>query len=270
MTSHVSAAPDAANGPRSVDPVMWAELRQSAMKASASPASRSEHAASVLARLAERTSPGARLGTKLELRELCGVSVGTFNEAVKLAHSRGYVISRPGVGGGIFAAEQSPMVRLGNSVLALDGSATSVADAVRMRDALDPLLVEDALWHSSPADLRAMRESLAVMEEGIANEDSVTFVKGNWALHACIAAVSPNAILRSVYVSLLELIEAHTLDVKASETTPLGDYIQDRFDLHRRLIDAIEDRDHELALALIADHSNTAQTGGDAAAYAAD
>jgi len=31
------------------------------------------------------------------------------------------------------------MVRLGNSMLALDDDAASVADAVRLRDALDPL-----------------------------------------------------------------------------------------------------------------------------------
>jgi len=37
------------------------------------------------------------------------------------------------------------MARLGNSVLTLDTGQTSVAGAVRIRDALDPLLIEDAL-----------------------------------------------------------------------------------------------------------------------------
>lgn len=221
---------------------------------------RSEYAASLLAKLAERSSPGARLGTKVELRELCEVSVGTFNEAVKLAQSRGYVSSRPGPGGGIFASEQSAIVRLGNSVLALDGSATSVAEAVRMRDALDPLLVEDALWHSSANDLSAMRTCLALMETAAAANDPLAFIRGNWALHARIAEVSPSPILRSVYVSLLELIETHTLEVNATESEPLPEFIAARYDLHVRIVDAIETRDRDLALKLVAEHNVTMPT----------
>ncbi len=70
--------------------------------------------------MAESADPGDRLGSKEELRQLCGVSVGTFNEAIRLLQARGLVSIRPGPGGGLFATEQSPMVRLGNSVLALD------------------------------------------------------------------------------------------------------------------------------------------------------
>lgn len=239
---------------------LWRTLRASVNQSngqSTATLNRSEYAAALLAKLAERHQSGSRLGTKVELRELCKVSVGTFNEAVKLAQSRGYVNSRPGPGGGIFAAEQSPIVRLGNSVLALDGSATSVAEAVRMRDALDPLLVEDALWHSSASDLNAMRACLAQMEAAMAAGDPDAFIRSNWALHARIAEVSPSAILRSVYVSLLELIETHTLSVLESEAQPLPDYIASRYDLHVRIVDAIEIRDRALALKLIDEHNVT-------------
>lgn len=241
-------------------PELWASLRAAVGRARGDGSgglNRSEYAAALLSKLAERRPPGARLGTKVQLRELCEVSVGTFNEAVKLAQSRGCVTSRPGPGGGIFAAEQSPIVRLGNSVLALDGDATSVAEAVRLRDALDPLLVEDALWHSSAADFGAMRACLATMAAGIAADDPTAFIRGNWALHAKIAEVSPNAMLRSIYISLLELIESHTLSVRAGELQSLPDYIAARYDLHVQIVDAIEHRDRPLALALIAEHNTT-------------
>ena len=119
------------------------------------------------------------------------MSVGTFNEALRIAQSRGVVLVRPGPGGGVFAAAQSPMVRLGNSVLALDGDQTSVAEAIRIRDALDPLLIEDALWHASPADIAEMREILAEMAAAADRLDGIGFVHANWSLHARIAAVSP-------------------------------------------------------------------------------
>jgi len=46
-----------------------------------------EQAAEQLAGLAAGAEPGTRLGTKDELRALCGVSVGTFNEALRLVQA---------------------------------------------------------------------------------------------------------------------------------------------------------------------------------------
>lgn len=225
--------------------------------AGAVPGGRAEHAARILEQLADAASPGERLGTKVELRARCDVSVGTFNEAVTLAQSRGYVTSRSGPGGGLFAGERSPIIRLGNSVLALDGGATTVADAVRMRDALDPLLVEDALWHSSAAHISTMRGCLDDMATARDAGDAVAFVRANWVLHRRIAEVSPSAILRSVYVSLLELIEHHARDVGEAGDEPLPDYIAARYRLHEQLVDAIEARDRDRAQQLIAEHNNT-------------
>jgi DNA-binding FadR family transcriptional regulator len=218
---------------------------------------RTELAAARLAGVAEAAAPGDRLGSKDELRVLCGVSVGTFNEAVRLLQARGMVTLRPGPGGGLFAAEQSPMVRLGNSVLALDGDPSSVADAVRIRDALDPLMIEEALWHASPADIVPMRRQLARMQEAVHGEDPVAFIRANWGLHACIAAVSPNVMLRSLYTGLLDLIEAHTLSVLPVNEQPLAEYIVQRHHLHEDLVNAIEDRDRGRALELIRQHNTS-------------
>ena len=229
----------------------------------AGPSTRPERAAEQLAAVAAAAEPGERLGTKDELRVSCGVSVGTFNEARRLAQARGVVTVRPGRVGGVFASRQSPLVRLGNSVLALDEAATSVADAVRLRDALDPLLVEDALRHACAADLFAMRRELKRMDRAVADLDGVAFLRASWALHARIACVTPNAMLRSFYLSLLEIIESHTLSVRGVDERLLPDYIADRYDLHAALVDAIADRDLSRALALVREHNLTmAPTSG--------
>ncbi|MER6188617.1 FadR/GntR family transcriptional regulator [Streptomyces cyaneofuscatus] len=162
-------------------------------------AGRAEGAAEQVAKLVGAVEPGSRLGTKEELRSRCEVSVGTFNEALRLLQARGLVTVKPGPGGGLFSAEQSPMVRLGNSVLALDAQQSDVANAVRIRDALDPLLIEDALWHASPADISGLKEHIAAMERAAGAADPVAFVHANWRLHAAIAAISPNALLSSLY-----------------------------------------------------------------------
>lgn len=225
------------------------------MGASLGAGGRAEHAARVLEQLAQTAHPGERLGTKGELRARCNVSVGTFNEALTLAQSRGYVTSRSGPGGGLFAAERNPVVQLGNSVLALDSDPASVAEAVRLRDALDPLLVEDALWHSSAAHIDAMRTVLAEMARARDDGDAVAFVRANWALHRRIAETSPGTVLRPVYLALLELIENHARGVGGS-TQPLADYIAERYQLHEKIVDAIEDRDSDRAQKLIAEHNN--------------
>ncbi|MFD0020702.1 FadR/GntR family transcriptional regulator [Streptomyces sp. NPDC058382] len=231
-----------------------------AVGASRAPSSgRAEIAAEKVAGLVAAAEPGSRLGTKEELRTHCGVSVGTFNEALRLLQSRGLVTVKPGPGGGLFSAEQSPMVRLGNSVLALDAQQSDVANAVRIRDALDPLLIEDALWHASPADISGLKEHITAMEGAVDAADPVAFVHANWRLHAAIAAISPNALLSSLYSNLLDLIESHTLSVLPTSEEPLDEYISHRHELHRDLVDALDRRDRDEALRLIHEHNTSLQ-----------
>ncbi|MFI1995351.1 FadR/GntR family transcriptional regulator [Actinoplanes sp. NPDC020271] len=218
---------------------------------------RAEQAADLVATLVAAAVPGARLGTKEELRARCGVSVGTFNETLRLLQARGLVTVRPGPGGGLFAAEQSPMVRLGHSVLALDGDAADVAEAVRIRNALDPLLVEDALWHGSPADIQDMRALVGQMQDAADAADPDAFVRANWRLHARIAAVSPNTLLRSMYLGLLDLVERRTVSVRPDGRKPLDEHIRDRCRLHAALVDALDKRDRDEAMRLIAEHADS-------------
>ena len=155
-------------------------------------ASLADQAAEAIARLIAGLDPGSRLGTKDDLRAQVGVSSGTFNEALRLLQARGLVSVRRGPGGGLFSAAQSPMAQLGEAVLGLDIDASSVAEAVRMRNALDPLLIEDAVLHSSAQDIRAMRQHLDTMADAVGENHGIAFLHANWQLHACIAAASPH------------------------------------------------------------------------------
>ncbi|MEU5852890.1 FadR/GntR family transcriptional regulator [Saccharopolyspora shandongensis] len=217
---------------------------------------RPERATEEIAALAAGLEPGARLGTKDEIRAHCGVSVGTFNEALRLAQQRGIVRVKSGPGGGLFVDHQSPMVRLGNSMLAIDQDAASVADAIRLRDAIDPLLVEDALSHASAKDIAEMRVELRRMRAAADDSDGTAFLRADWALHARIAEVCPSPILRPLYLSLLEMAESHLLAVEPTGDQPLPEYLRERYDLHAALVDAIAAGDVK-ALDIIADHDTT-------------
>ena len=208
-----------------------------------------------MAALAASAEPGDRLGTKEELRDGCGVAVGTFNEALRMVQARGLVTVRSGPGGGLFASRQSPMVRLGNSMLTVDDHECSVAEAVRLRDAGDPLLVEDALKYASDHDIDALRDQLDHMKVAVGNADGTAFARADQNLYARIADISPSAILRSLYPMLLDVIESHLLSAPPIDDEHLTDDIDARYELHAAFVDAIADRNLR-ALDLIREHSH--------------
>lgn len=230
---------------------------------------RPELAAERLADLSMSAQPGERLGTKEELRASCGVSVGTFNEALRMVQARGLVTVRSGPGGGLFAGRQSPMVRFGNAMLALDEEAASVADAFRLRHALDPLLVQDALDHASAHDIAALRGELDQMKAAAASGKNAKFVSANWSLHVRLAEISPSPMLRSFYLNLLEITESHLLAAQLVGDDPRVDFMRSRYEVHAALVEAIAAHDPR-ALDLIAEHNLGGPQVGDSTAAATD
>ncbi|UNO42645.1 FCD domain-containing protein [Streptomyces sp. MST-110588] len=216
--------------------------------------SRAETAADRIADRIARTRPGARLGTKEELRAECGVSVGTFNEALRLLQTRGLVTVRPGPGGGLFAAQPPPAARLDAWARSLDERHPE--EALRIRDALDPLLVEDALWHASPADIAELRRHVAALDQAAGAADPVAFARADRLLRTHLAALSPSTLLRSLYEGLLAAVER-----AESASTPETHVLRARYDRLAALVDALDARDRDRALRLAAAPAGTSGRG---------
>jgi DNA-binding FadR family transcriptional regulator len=181
-----------------------------------------------------------------------------------MVQARELVTVRSGPGGGLFASQQSPMVRFGNAMLSLGDEAASLADAFRLRHALDPLLVQDALEHASAHDIAGLRAELDQMKVAAAAADRTAFIRANWQLHIRLAEISPSALLRSFYLHLLEITDSHLLTAEPVEDESLSEYLHNRYDLHRSLVDAISEHDPH-ALELILEHNATGPWIGEAA-----
>lgn len=253
MTKQNTASPSNAPKPRRLTVNLTPPARRTVAPTAST--SMADQVANQVALAIEKLEPGDRLGTKQELREQARVSVGTINEALRVLQSRGLIEVRRGPQGGLFVAERSPMAQLGHAVLHLDTDVSSITEAMAIRDALDPLLIEDAVRYSSPQQVKVMRRSLAHMADAIDNDDGIGFLRANWKLHATIADVSPRPILQAFYVSLLDLIEEHTITVAGDANRPLSDFHSDRHQVHSRLVDAIADRNLPEALAVLAEHN---------------
>ncbi|MQY22277.1 FadR/GntR family transcriptional regulator [Nocardia macrotermitis] len=209
--------------------------------------SRAEQAAGQIARLAAAVPAGERIGSKDELRKLCGVSVGTINEAIKLAQTRGVITSRPGPGGGLFACDPSPLSRMNGWFRAAADDDSAFAESVRIRDAIAPLLIDEVLRCYTLADQDALAERLDRVRRAEAAGSISDFVWTCWELHAYIADLGKGGLLNTLYLSIMDVGTTYLrakLEVAARDDVdpaPLARVMED-------LVEALARRDRDAAI----------------------
>lgn len=172
-------------------------------------ASRAEKAADVIGAIAAKARPGELIGSKDMLRAQCGVSVGTFNEAIKLALDRGVITSRPGPGGGLFALEPPPLARMNSWFRSATGDDSALANAMAIRGALAPLLVAEVLAAITEDDLRDLTLLLALVHRESDRGDVIEFIWAGWNLHAKLAGITRNALLEALYLSTMDVATSY-------------------------------------------------------------
>ncbi|MFV2175910.1 FadR/GntR family transcriptional regulator [Actinomadura sp. LOL_016] len=182
--------------------------------------------------------PGEHLGTKKDLRGRFKVAMATFNEALRMLETRGVIELRPGPGGGVFVGQPPALIRFGHKMLSLSGESVSVADSLAVRNALEPHVIASAARHRTDADVAELRVLVRRMAE---SADPIGYLRANWALHRRIAEISPNMILRQIYLSLLDFAEEHVDSVDPVNGSDLPS--PGAIEVHTTLIEAIASGD---------------------------
>ena len=192
---------------------------------------------------------GSRLGTKEDLRRKYDVAYGTLNEALRILQQRGYVTSRTGPGGGLFASAPDPSLRLRHLILGFHEGGT-LADCAVVRHALEaPLALDAARSRTAPdiADLEALVERMAAV-----SDDPRRYLLENWQLHRRIAQICRNRVLGSLYRTLLDANESELRDV--SPGPQFAATVEQNLDVHRQLVAAIAEGSEERVRRAIRAH----------------
>lgn len=179
---------------------------------------------------------GSRLGTKDELRRRYFVAYGTLNEALRILQQRGFVTSRTGPGGGLFASLPSANLRLSHLVLGFREGGT-MADCAAVRHALEPSVAADAALSRTRRDVAALETIVAAMGEHA--DEPAEYLRCNWLLHRRIAQTCSNRILGNLYCTLLDASEAELTEVVADRE--FSGEVKRNLAVHRELVAAIAD-----------------------------
>ncbi len=198
---------------------------------------------------------GDPIGTIESWRASSGFARASVSEALRLLVDRGVVEIKPGRGGGVFVARTGPVVRLRHTLISVHGEATTLADAIAIREALEPLLVLDATRSRTAAQGRTLRSKLARLESALDDHDA--FIRAVWVLHEQIAAITPNEMLRAIYLTMMHIIsdQSEVAVSDAHDTHQAAHYREHRLAVHRELVDAIDSGDLERASRAVVAHA---------------
>ncbi len=192
---------------------------------------------------------GHWLGTKDDLRRRYDVAYGTLNETLRILQERGYVTSRTGPGGGLFATMPSSSERL-QRLLSNFPEPGSLRECAEVRHALEEAVSVDAARSRTRADITDLRRILNGMAEATA--DAAAYLHQNWRLHRRIAECCRNRVLANLYITLLDANEPQPGFVMPDRFRSA--HAEENFTAHTELVEAIASGSVERARSAVAAH----------------
>jgi DNA-binding FadR family transcriptional regulator len=210
---------------------------------------------------------GADLPNERALGEKAGLSRSTVREALRILESEGLIATRAGRNGGS-AVVRPTAAGIERSVnIFIRGQRIRFEAVLETRGAIEPASARYAAQHRTEDDLAVIERSQAAMERASRAGDVEGYVKANLEWHVAVVRASHNELLIAFISAVAQAVYASTgLDgnnpVETREAVMRA---------HRRVIDAIRDRDGESAerrmkrhvVAYIANvHRNTVPAAG--------
>ncbi len=190
--------------------------------------------------------PGDQLPAERELAQRLGVSRTAVREAVKALREKGLVEAYSGRGtfvtdGTSQAARQSfdLMVKIGQQ----EGS----PHLAELRLILEPGIAALAADRVKDEDVAAMREAVEVMERS--QKDPEAYIEADLDFHLALAEAVANPLILSLIDSIVGLLRQQRIKIFNVEGGPQRGQVH-----HKRILEAVERRDPEMARAAMRAH----------------
>lgn len=198
---------------------------------------------------------GHLIGTREDLRSRFGVAPATVSEAVRLLEVRGIATARGGVGGGVFVASVAERARRTRLILGLDWEHATLRDCLVVRDALEPAVVRDAAANAGRRELDELAVLIEQLESNV--HDPHDYFVANWAFHRRVGRACSNPALRSMYLTVVDFLEAGMDDYDLPSPSP-----EKTVATHRELLAAMADGDSARLERAIAHHREHSPLSG--------
>jgi GntR family transcriptional repressor for pyruvate dehydrogenase complex len=190
--------------------------------------------------------PGDQLPAERDLAQRLGVSRTAVREAVKTLREKGLVEAYSGRGtfitdGTSQAARQSfdLMVKIGQQ----EGS----PHLAELRLILEPGIAALAAARVQEDDLIAMREAVAVMDRS--QKNPAAYIEADLDFHLALAEAVANPLILSLIDSIVGLLREQRIRIFNVEGGPQRGQVH-----HKRILDAVERRDPEMARSAMRAH----------------
>ena len=194
----------------------------------------------------EHLKPGDKMPPERELMEQLDVSRNVLREAFRVLESRGVIVSHQGKGR--FLRKQSQLIGSTDS-LSKNLERCSIIEAYEVRQPLEVRGVELIIRNASERDIEDLENAYRALEKRF-QETGRT--EGEFKLHKLYAAKTGSVFMTQT----LEIVLNAIFDMMYGKFSDILEKVsgEEELESHRRIIQAIRDRDKERAGRLMYEH----------------
>lgn len=190
---------------------------------------------------------GDKLPTERELAERFATSRASVREALRTLEPEGLIRVKKGAEGGIFIADidHRPAAKSFQTLLQLHK--VSIFEIAEVRLIFEPQAARLAAERAKPADLRELEEEIRKMDAALEGKTLPRFY--DLRFHMLIARAARNPILELLAESMLGVAARTITDIHPSRDT-----LRHVLKRHRRILEAVRNRDSEAACRAMSEH----------------
>jgi DNA-binding FadR family transcriptional regulator len=191
---------------------------------------------------------GVSLPAERDLVVQTGLSRGSVREALRILHTEGLITTRPGRLGGSVARRPGDDALARYVGLFVQGRGISLMSLLQVREAIEPSIASLAAANRTKEDLAELMATTQRLEDAYANVPVYLAENVNW--HVAVATASHNELLKAFLTAISGLI----FKASAIENFATEEVRSQVMKAHRRILDAIVERDADAASRRMARH----------------